>query len=207
MLRVDRRYDPAYGHASVEDRRGLGRDIRNAVSRLAEAAGARLRTIAASDPRRLRDVRHAVAGPRQRDSRLPRAERRCACGRLREDAAVGKHEGRFRRRGSRRDQRPRTRLVGWDDRPGQGVRHRSVLRRQHEPSRRMPRHDGALIDEPGNGPALRTRLSGDHGRRYGADGARVPERARGYALGRHRRRSLLSQAPTRCSRRASRGTR
>ena len=81
-------------------------------------------------------------------------------------------------------QRPRPRLVGRDDRSRQGVRHRSLLRRQHEPARRMPRNDGTLIDQPGNRPALRLRLSGDHGRRHGAGRARVPGRARHCAAGR-----------------------
>ena len=85
---------------------------------------------------------------------------------------------RRRRRRARRDgfraeerdagQRPRPRLVGRDDRPRQGVRHRPLLRRQLEPARRLPRHDGPVVDEPGDGPALRVRLSGHHRRRHGA---------------------------------------
>ena len=181
----------------VEDRRRLGRHGRNAVPRSSDAARARLRTDAASGPHRLRDLRHAVAGARQRDSGLPCAERRCARGRLRDDAAAGEHEGRLRRRGSRRQRRPRPRLVGRHDRPRQGVRHRSVLRRQHEPARRLPRHDGTLVDEPGDRPAVRIGLSGDHRRRHGARRARVPRRARDHAAGRRRRRIARRHAGAR----------
>ena len=110
---------------------------------LPEPLRARLRPRAASGPRRLRDLRDAVAGARQRDPRLPRAERRRACGRLREDAAGGEHARRLRRRGARRRARHGARLVGRHDRPRQGVRHRPLLRRLHEPARRVPRHDRA----------------------------------------------------------------
>ena len=161
---------------TVEDRRRLRRYGRNAVSGSSEAACARLRANAASGPHRLRDVRHAVAGARQRDSRLPRVERRCARRRLCENAAAGGHEGRLRRRGSRRDRRPRPRLVGRHDRPRQGVRHQSLLRRQHESARRLPRHDGPVVHEPGDRQALRIGFSGHHRRRHGAHGARVPRR-------------------------------
>ena len=122
-------------HASVEDRRGLRRHGRDAVPRPPAAARARLRTRAASDPHRLRDLRDAVAGARQRHSGLPRAERRCPRGRLRDDARRGEHQGRLPRRRARRRQRPGPRLVGRHDRPRQGVRHGSVLRRQLESSR------------------------------------------------------------------------
>ena len=64
--------------------------------------------------------------------------------------------------------RPRPRLVGRHDRPRQGLRHRPVLRRQHQPARRLPRHDRAVVHEPGDRPALRVRLSGHHRRRHGA---------------------------------------
>ena len=160
-------------HASVEDRRGLGRHGRHAVPRPSAAARARLWTRAASDPHRLRDLRDAVAGARQRHSGLPRAERRCPRGRLHDDAGRGEHQGRLPRRRARRRQRPRPGLVGRHDRPRQGVRHRPVLRRQLESSRRLPRHDGTVVHEPGNGPALRVRLSGHHGRGHGARRARA----------------------------------
>ena len=86
-------YDRPHDHASVEGRRGLRRHGRNAVSRPPAAARARLRPRAASDPHRLRDLRDAVAGARQRHSGLPRAERRCARGRLRDDARRREHAG------------------------------------------------------------------------------------------------------------------
>ena len=54
--------------------------------------------------------------------------------------------------------RPRPRLVGRHDRPRQGVRHRPLLRRQHEPARRLPRHDRAVV---ASNPAT--------GRPYGSD--------------------------------------
>ena len=227
-LRTGTGYDRPHDHAGVEDRRGLRRHGRDAVPRPSAAAGARLRPRAASGPHRLRDLRDAVAGARQRHSGLPRAERRCARGGLLDDAGRGEHEGRLPRRGARRRQRPRPRLVGRHDRSRQGVRHRPVLRRQHEPARRLPRHDGTVVHEPGDGPALRVRLSGDHRRRHGAGRARAPGRARDHAAGRRRRRlarrhagarvgravrrsrstrSFRSRARTRSSRRASPGMR
>ena len=51
----------------------------------------------------------------------------------------GEHARRVRRRGPRRHGRQGARLVGRDDRPRQGVRHRPLLRRLHEPARRLPR--------------------------------------------------------------------
>ena len=47
--------------------------------------------------------------------------------------------------------RPRTRLVGWHDRPRQGLRHQSVFRRQHQPSGRMPGNDGPSSTNPATG--------------------------------------------------------
>ena len=134
---------------------------------------------AASDPHRLRDLRHAVAGPRQRHPRLPRAERRRARRRHSRNAAAG----RARAMDSRADDRDGTtgqgpRLVGRHDRPRQGVRHRPLLRRLHQPARRMPRHDRAVIDEPGDRQAVRVGFSGHYRRRHGADRARIPRRAR-----------------------------
>ncbi len=164
----ERGYDRADGHVRLKGRRRLGRHGRNAVPRSADAARARLRTHAASGPDRLRDLRHAVAGARQRDSRLPCAERRRARRRLREDAA-----GR-RARATASAPRiataaagTRARLVGRHDRPRQGLRHQSLLRRQHEPARRMPRDDRTVVDEPGDRQALRIGLSRDHRRRHG----------------------------------------
>ena len=106
---------------------------------------ARLRPGAAADPHRLRDLRHAVAGARQRHPGLPRAQRRRARGRLHGDAGRGEHQGRLPRRRARRRQRPRPRLVGRHDRARQGLRHRPLLRRQLEPARRLPRHDRTVV--------------------------------------------------------------
>ena len=65
------------------------------------------------DPGRLRDLRHAVAGARQRHPRLPCAERRRARGGFREDAAAGEHERRVR---APRSATPATgRGLGWWD--------------------------------------------------------------------------------------------
>ena len=152
--------------------------VETAFLDLPNAARARLRANAASDPRRLRDVRNTVAGARQRDSRLPRPQRRCARRRVCENAAVGKHQGRIRRGRSRRLSWPRPWLVGRHDWSRQGIRHRTVFRRQHESSRGMPGNDGAVVHESRDGKALWIRLSRDHGRRHGANRARVPRRAR-----------------------------
>ena len=51
------------------------------------------------------------------------------------------------------------RLVGRDDRPGQGLRHRPLLRRLHEPARRLPRHDRAVVDRPGDRSCRTARIS------------------------------------------------
>ena len=142
----------------LEGRRRLGRHGRDAVPRPAAAAAARLRPRAASGPHRLRDLRHAVAGARQRHPRLPRAERRRARRRLRDDAGRAEHARRLPRRRARRAASGRARLVGRHDRPRQGVRHRPLLRRQHQPARRLPRHDRAVVR---SNPAT--------GRPYGSD--------------------------------------
>ena len=186
--------------SALKGRRRLGRHGRNAVPGSSDAAHARLRTHAASGPDRVRDLRHAVAGARQRDSRLPCAERRRARGRLREDAAAGEHARRLRRRGSRRQRRTRSRLVGRHDRSRQGLRHQPFLRRQHEPARRMPRHDRTVVDEPGDRPAVRIRLSRDHGRRHGPRGAGVSGRAGDHAARRGRRRIARRHAGARVGR-------
>ena len=133
---------------SAEERRRLGRHGRHAVPRSSAAAAARLRPRPAADPHRLRDLRDAVAGARQRHPRLPRAERRRARRRLLAGARRREHPGRLPRRRARRRQGPRPRLVGRHDRARQGLRHRSLLRRQLEPARRLPRHDRALVHEP-----------------------------------------------------------
>ena len=88
------------------------------------------------------------------------------------------HARRVRGRGPRRRGRQGARLVGRDDRPRQGVRHRPLLRRLHQPARRLPRHDRAVVDRPGDRPAVRVGLPGHHRRRHGPHRARVPGRAR-----------------------------
>ena len=67
----------------------------------------------------------------------------------------GEYEGWIRRRRSRSDGREGTRLVGRHDRTGQGVRHRSVFRGLHQPARRLPRDDGALVRRSGDRQAVR----------------------------------------------------
>ena len=47
------------------------------------------------------------------------------------------------------------RLVGRHDRPGQGLRHRSLLRRLDQPAGRLPRHHRAVVDRTRR-PAART---------------------------------------------------
>ena len=75
--------------------------------------------------------------------------------------------------------RPQPGLVGRHDRPRQGVRHRALLRRQHQSARRLPRDDGAVVAESRDRPAVRLRLPGDHRRRHGARAARVLEASSG----------------------------
>ena len=93
------------------------------------------------------------------DPRLPRAQRRRARGRLHADAGRAEHARRLRRRRPRRRGRQGPRLVGRHDRPRQGVRHRPLLRRLHQPARRLPRHDRAVVDRPGDRQAVRARTS------------------------------------------------
>ena len=186
--RANRRYDRAHGHLGAEDRRGLGRRRRNAVPRSAEAPPARLWPRPAPGPRRVRDLRDAVARARQRHPRLPCAERRCPCRRCVQDATARKHARRLWRRRSRPGHSEGARLVGRDDRARQGVRHRSVLRRLHQPARRLPRHDRAVVDRSVHRQAVRVRLSRDHRRRHGAHRARGPRRAGHRPAGRGGRR-------------------
>ena len=68
------------------------------------------------------------------------------------------------RDGLRADERdagrgPRPGLVGRYDRPRQSLRHDPVLRRQHEPSGRLPRHHRAIVHEPGNRTGRTARTS------------------------------------------------
>ena len=113
--------------------------------------------------------------------------------------------------------------MGRHDRPRQGVRHRSLLRRLHEPPRRVRRDDRAVVGRSDDRQALRVGFSRHHRRRHGADGARScstcsassgsrPLRADHSAACRHSNgrsctpirstRSSRSPAPTRSSRRA-----
>ena len=179
----------AHDHASAEDRRRLGRHGRDAVPR---PAATRCRSTAAATlhPIRIAYETYGTLSP-ARDNVI------LVCHALSGDAhAAGfattpppesTRDG-FARRGARRPARPRPRLVGRHDRSRQGLRHRSLLRRQHQPARRLPRHDRAVVDEPGDRPAVRIGLSGHHRRRHGARRARVPRRAR------HRRGSPRSPA-------------
>ena len=98
---------------------------------------------------RLRDVRRAERRRVERDPRLPRADRRRA------------------RRGPPRRSRA-GRLVGQPDRPRQAARHRALARHLGQPARRLPRHDRAVLDRPGDGPAVRAALPALHRRRPGA---------------------------------------
>src|SRR5262249_45261925 len=81
-----------------------------------------------------------------------RAQRRRPRGRLRQDAAGREHPRRVRRDRPRRHRRQGSRLVGRDDRPRQGVRHRPVLHRLDQPARRGPGHDRTVVPQPRHRP-------------------------------------------------------
>jgi hypothetical protein len=55
-----------------------------------------------------------------------------------------------------------------------GTAGKGLLRRRHEPARRLPRHHGPVVDRPGDRQAVRGGLPRDHRRRHGPDRARVP---------------------------------
>ena len=193
-----RRYDRAHGHASVEDRRRArsGRSRRSssicrrrcgstADGRCIRSASPTKRT-ARSPPRATTSILvcHALSGDAHAAgfAKTPPAES------TRDGFAAEDRDG---------TQRHGTRLVGRHDRPRQGLRHRSLLRRQHQPARRLPRHDRTFVDESGDRQAVRVGLSGHHRRRHGADRARVPRRARHRAAGGRRRRIARRHAGVR----------
>ena len=154
--------------ASPRRSRQLGRRCRNPVPRPAEAGAAGLRTGAAPGPRGVRDLRRPLAPARQRHPGVPCAQRRRPRGRLREGAAGREHARRVRGRGSRRHGRQGARLVGRDDRPWQGFRHRPLLCCLCEPAWRVPRDDWAVVGQPGDRKAVRAGLPRDHCRGHGA---------------------------------------
>src|SRR5688572_27953662 len=81
-LSISNGYDGQYEHDGVETGARVRRRSRNSVSRPPWPAPARLWTRTFPSPDRLRNLRHAVAGTGQRDSGLPRTQRRRARGRL-----------------------------------------------------------------------------------------------------------------------------
>ncbi len=81
-------------------------------------------------------------------------------------------------------------LVGRAHRPGQGHRHRPLLRRVVQHARLVVRIDGAAQHEPQDRQALRPRLPRHHPARYGRRPEASARRARGPAP-RRRRRALV----------------
>ncbi len=155
-------------------RRRVGRAGRRAARPVRRTAAARLRDEPAVVRARLRDVRNAVRGARQRGPRLPRAQRLAPRGRV------------LRGRSGER------RLVGQHGRAGQAARHRPLLRRRRQQSRQLLRLDRAAHGESGDRQAVGRAISaGDRrglGGRAGASGRPARHRAVGGGDGRKPRR-------------------
>ena len=152
LCRDDRRQSRPIGAWPIGWRR------RRAPRALRHAAAARLRPLAAAIRARLRNVRHARRGARERGARLPRAQRIASRRRL--------------LRG-----RPRQhRLVGQHGRPRKAARHRPLFRRRRQQPRELLRIVGTALREPRDRQFVGRRLSARHRRRLGrcAGAARRP---------------------------------
>ena len=156
--------------------------VETQLSRPAEPGAARLRTGAPPGPRRLRDLRHALAPAGQRDPRLPRAQRRCPRGRLLDGGGAAEHPRRVRRRRPRR-RRPGKGLGWWDGMIGPGKAFDTdryfVVSTNLLGGCRGTTGPSSL--DPATGRPYGLGLPGDHRRGHGENRARVPGRARNRA--------------------------
>src|SRR5580693_5778620 len=89
-------YDSSHVRTRPDARSRLGLDCGDAVPRPAEAGPARLRPGSAPGPGRVRDLWRPVTATGQCHSGVPCPQRRCSCGRLRENPAAGEHPRRLR---------------------------------------------------------------------------------------------------------------